>query len=141
MRLSLYIMLLALPLSACSLLNQIVPAARPDGSARLPVNNPQLIAEFTRRHPTPLEMMPDRYQAGYGSVELSLVQMLEQYIPATYQVFPAPGIQLERKVSYDRSRAWTEAVIASLANSGLVATIDTARHAVFINAQPAALHE
>jgi hypothetical protein len=138
MKLSLYIALLAFPLSACSTLPQM-SVARPDGSARIPVNNPQLIAEFTRQHAVPQAIAPARPQNGYDAVELSLVQILEQYIPSTYQVFPGPGIQLERKVSYDRSRAWTESLLAALANTGLEATIDHARHAVFINARPAGL--
>lgn len=138
MKLSLYIALLALPLSACSLVSPM-SAAKPDGSARIPVNNPQLIAEFTRQHTVPPAMAPAHPQNGYDFVELSLVQILEQYIPSSYQVFPGPAVQLERKVRYDRSRAWTESLLAALVNAGLEATIDPVRHAVFINVRPAGL--
>jgi type IV secretory pathway VirB9-like protein len=78
-------------------------------------------------------------QNGYDSLELSLLQIFEQYIPSAYQVYPDPGIQLERKVSYDRSRPWTESLLAALANAGLGATIDTDRHAVFVKTRPAGL--
>jgi hypothetical protein len=133
MKLSLPLALLLMSLSACSLLPQSTPD-RPDGKARLPVNNPQAIAEFTRRH----AIVSDTAVLGQASrnpVDISLAQMLEQYIPADYQVFPGPGIQLDRRLNYDRSRNWVDAVPSALAAASMSASIDPVRRAVVIRAR------
>lgn len=132
MRLSFSIAFLSVSLSACSLWPASGPAL-PDGKSRHPVNTPQAIAEFMRGHAASSETTPVVSLPASDRVDISLAQMLELYIPSNYQVFPGPGVRLDRRLSYDRGLKWREAVSAALSGVEMSANIDTERHKIFIN--------
>lgn len=85
------------------------------------VNTPGVIAELqAARLPEQLNQFPRRAPV----VELSVMQVLEDFVPADYKVFPDPAIDLSKVVRYDSSRSWTDSMARAFADADIRISID-----------------
>lgn len=116
MKLLLSIFALAFAVTGCSMFD--IHPDRPDGRARILVNSPAAISAFLAEQKNPAAMPVETAYAA-TRVKLSLQEILEQYIPQEFQVFPESGMNLGAIVSYDKARPWAEAFSQSLGMAGI----------------------
>lgn len=68
-----------------------------------------------------VEMSANLYKKAISlkALQIALSDILDQYVPADYKVFPDADINLETLVRYDNSRYWIEALAKSMSNAGI----------------------
>lgn len=115
--------LLSVPLAGCALL----APPNPIEAERVMVNAPSVVAELqAARLPEQLIQFPRRAPV----VELSAMQVLEDFVPADYKVFPDPAIDLSKVVRYDSSRSWTDSMARAFADAGIHISVDAAEKSI-----------
>jgi len=128
-KLSSFALLLPL-LGGCAQLATLLPQGNPE--SRVAVNVPALSGELqAARSAGDLRAVESRLSL---PLKLSLGRALETYVPAEYQVYTEPGLDLGQTVAYDRSRAWPQAMARAVSAAGLVIQLDGERKTIRLHA-------
>jgi hypothetical protein len=91
---------------------------KPDGSMRITINNPTVIAEVMSQYYRSVEAGKPKKEEKVRP-KTTLGNVLEAHVPADFHVYVAPGVDLATAIDYDDSRPWTESIGKPLSDAGI----------------------
>lgn len=115
------ITLLILILSGCASFKPSTPVS-PDGNTRTNVNNAAVISEITAQYYQQQALLRTKSAPPSESIQLTLAQVVDQYVPTNYRVYIDENVDLRQSIWYDPSKSWTESLGGALTNAGIEMT-------------------